>query len=89
MPHPTLIVQTVSPEDTPTRDFLKLDFRNKGLDAVNILVRLSLLTMTNPNQLCGVLLFVCSKRLLRPISALNCLLQREQERSEEALLMMP
>ena len=29
-------VQTVSPEDTPTRDFLKLDFRNKGLDAVNI-----------------------------------------------------
>ena len=29
-------VQTVSPEETPTRDFLKLDFRNKGLDAVNI-----------------------------------------------------
>ena len=28
-------VQTVSPEETPTRDFLKLDFRNKGLDAVN------------------------------------------------------
>ena len=27
-------VQTVSPEET--RDFLKLDFRNKGLDAVNI-----------------------------------------------------
>ena len=26
-----------------------------------ILVRLSLLTMTNPNQLCDVLLFVCSK----------------------------
>ena len=25
------------------------------------LVRLSLLTMTNPNQLCDVLLFVCSK----------------------------
>ena len=24
-------------------------------------VRLSLLTMTNPNQLCDVLLFVCSK----------------------------
>ena len=24
-------------------------------------VRLSLLTMTNPNQLCNVLLFVCSK----------------------------
>ena len=29
-------VQTVSPEETPTRDFLKLDFRNKGLDVVNI-----------------------------------------------------
>ena len=29
-------VQTVSPEETPTRDFLKLDFRNKGLDAINI-----------------------------------------------------
>ena len=26
-----------------------------------LLVRLSLLTMTNPNQLCDVLLFVCSK----------------------------
>ena len=43
-------------------------------------VRLSLLTMTNPNQLCDVLVFVCSKR---PILALNCLLQIEQERSEE------
>ena len=29
-------VQIVSPEETPTRDFLNLDFRNKGLDAVNI-----------------------------------------------------
>ena len=29
-------VQTVSPAETPTRDVLKLDFRNKGLDAVNI-----------------------------------------------------
>ena len=29
-------VQTVSPEETPTHDFLKLDFRNKGLDAVTI-----------------------------------------------------
>ena len=26
-----------------------------------VVVRLSLLTMTNPNQLCDVLLFVCSK----------------------------
>ena len=38
-------------------------------------VRLSLLTMTSPNQLCDV--------LLRPILALNCLLQIKQERSEE------
>ena len=29
-------VQTVSAEVIPTRDFLKLDFRNKGLDTVNI-----------------------------------------------------
>ena len=29
-------VQTVSPEEILTSDFLKHDFRNKGLDAVNI-----------------------------------------------------
>ena len=29
-------IQTVSPRETPTRDFLKLEVRNKGLDAVNI-----------------------------------------------------
>ena len=29
-------VQTVSPEETPTCDFLKLDYRNKGLNVVNI-----------------------------------------------------
>ena len=45
-----------------------------------LFVRLSLLTMTSLNQLCDVLLFVCSKM---PIVALNCLLQIEQERSEE------
>ena len=47
------------------------------------MVRLSLLAMTNPNQLCEVLLFVCFKWLMRPTLALNCLLQIEQERSEE------
>ena len=31
------------------------------LDITKITVRLSLLTMTNPNELCDVLLFVCSK----------------------------
>ena len=36
-------------------------------------VRLSLLAMTNPNQLCDMSLFV----------VLNCLLQIEQQRSEE------
>ena len=46
------------------------------------LVRLSLLTMTNPNQLCDVLLCVL-RWLMRPILALNCLLQIEQERSEQ------
>ena len=39
--------------------------------------------MTNPNQLCDVLLFVCSKMADETTLALNCLLQIEQERSEE------
>ena len=39
--------------------------------------------MTNPNQLCDVLLFVYSKKADEPILALNCLLQIEQESSEE------
>ena len=34
---------------------------NHNLREMNLLVRLSLLTMTNSNQLCDVLLFVCSK----------------------------
>ena len=33
----------------------------KPADLDLLFVRLSLLTMTNPNQLCDVLLFVCSK----------------------------
>ena len=32
-----------------------------GVFGTIYIVRLSLLTMTNPNQLCDVLLFVCSK----------------------------
>ena len=36
-------------------------FLNVLLVCADLLVRLSLLTMTNPNQLCDVLLFVCSK----------------------------
>ena len=39
--------------------------------------------MTSPNQLRDVLLFVCLRWLMRPILALNYLLQIEQERSEE------
>ena len=31
------------------------------IKVLTLVVRLSLLTMTNPNQLCDVLLFVCSK----------------------------
>ena len=39
-----------------------LDNNNFSLGDIHyVIVRLSLLTMTNPNQLCGVLLFVCSK----------------------------
>ena len=47
------------------------------------IVGLSLLTMTNPNQMREVLLFCVLRWLMRPILALNCLLQIEQERSEE------
>ena len=47
------------------------------------MVRLSLLTMTNPNQLCDVLLFVCSKMADETNLTLSCLLQIEQERSGE------
>ena len=39
--------------------------------------------MTNINQMHEVLLFVCSKMAVRPILAINCLFQIEQERSEE------
>ena len=39
--------------------------------------------MTNPNQLCAVLLFVCSKMADETNFNSNCLLQTEQERSEE------
>ena len=46
-------------------------------------VRLSLLTMTNPNQLCDVYYLCVLRWLMRPVLALNCLLQIEQERSEE------
>ena len=34
---------------------------NVSINISEDIVRLSLLTMTNPNQLCDVLLFVCSK----------------------------
>ena len=44
-------------------------------------VRLSLLTLTNPNQMRGVVYLCVLRWLMRP--ALNCLLQTEQERSEE------
>ena len=46
---------------------LPLSFRKDSLNKQKLIyiffffVRLSLLTMTNPNQLCDVLLFVCSK----------------------------
>ena len=40
--------------------------------------------MIYPKQMCEVLLFECFIRwLTRPILALNCLLQTEQEKSEE------
>ena len=46
-------------------------------------VRLSLLTMTNPNQLCDVLLFVCSKMADETNLSSKLLLQIEQGKSEE------
>ena len=44
-----------------------------------IIIRLSLLTY----HMRELLLFVCFKWLIRPILALNCLLQMEQQRSEQ------
>ena len=38
--------------------------------------------MTNPNQICEVLLFVCSK-MADETNLSSCLLQIEQKRSEE------
>ena len=54
-----------------------------GRSEHTLFVHLSLLTMTNPNQhvMCY---YLCVLRwLMRPILALNCLLQIEQERPEE------
>ena len=44
------LVQIVSPEETPPHEILKLDFRNKGLDAVNIsnILKLKKVTSTIP-----------------------------------------
>ena len=48
--------------DLPVNRELALGrLKSNVLRMKNLLVRLSLLTMTNPNQLCDVLLFVCSK----------------------------
>ena len=46
-------------------------------------VRLSLLTITNPNQMMKCYWLCVLRWLLRPMLDLNCLLQIEQERSEE------
>ena len=48
-----------------------------------LIVSLSLLIMTSLNQMREMLPFVCVKWLMRPILALNSLLQIKQERSEE------
>ena len=47
------------------------------------IVCLSLLTMTSPNQMHEVLLFVCSEMADETSLSSYCLLQIEQERSEE------
>ena len=44
---------------------------------------LSLLTMTNPNQMLKCYCLCVLRWLMRPVSALNCLLQLEQVRAEE------
>ena len=47
------------------------------------ILRLCLLTVTNPNQMREVLLFVCSKMADETDLSSTLLLQMEQERSEE------
>ena len=55
-----------------------------------MLVRLSLLTMTNPNQLCDVLLFVCSKMADETnLSSKLPVADRTRGLRKKALLVMP
>ena len=73
--------KTVATKDAKT--YFLMQSPHKETLFPEYIVRLSLLTMTNPNQLCDVLLLCVLRWLMRPILALNCLLQIEQERSEE------
>ena len=66
-------VQTVSQEETPTRDFLKLDFGNKGLDGVYIsnFLNYKKVTSTIPayfkNQSPPIILYSYSSPIARKI----------------------
>ena len=67
---------------------------NANLETDFFFVRLLLLTMTNPNQLCNVLLFVCSKMTDETdLSSKLPVADRTKERSgdlrKKALLVMP
>ena len=53
------------------------------MSEILLIVRLSLLTMTNLYQMREVLLLMCSKMADETNLALNCLLQIEQKTSEE------
>ena len=54
------------------------------------IVHLSLLTMTNPNQLCDVLLFVCSKMADETnLSSKLPVADRMRDLRKKAMLVMP
>ena len=57
--HPSLL--SLSPHPPPPPPKKKKKKKKKKKIEQTYIVRLSLLTITNPNQLCDVLLFVCSK----------------------------
>ena len=67
-----------------------LEWHGVMLLTLRLLVRLSLLTMTNPNQLCDVLLFVCSKMADETnLSSKLPVADRTRGLRKKALLVMP
>ena len=75
-------VQSVSPEETHTRAFLKFDFRNKGLDALNISKILNRQKVTSTTPAYSKLQSLSSSYFYSyscPIASKNFQLQKKQQ----------